>query len=197
MAQCTTFCPHCGLELQAQSEWNGMEIGCPQCQRKFRLNLRREQNNSYAETVFVNPDGTIPPEKENLFTGFARYADFHGRSTRRELALYMILLMAASIALLSLPFLGIFVLPALWLGSAVPSVAITLRRLHDTEWPWPLIFIPGIQFVLLFVPSSRRDNRFGDAPEDLSVAPSIVCAVMAGLYPFVLAITIALAMIFF
>ena len=35
MAEFITKCPHCNAELQAQDEWIGMEVECPECQKTF------------------------------------------------------------------------------------------------------------------------------------------------------------------
>jgi len=35
MAEFITKCPHCSAELQAQDEWIGMEVECPECQKTF------------------------------------------------------------------------------------------------------------------------------------------------------------------
>lgn len=35
MAEFTTACPHCNTELQAQTEWIGMEAECTECQTSF------------------------------------------------------------------------------------------------------------------------------------------------------------------
>ena len=35
MAEFTTACPHCNAELQAQTEWIGMEAECTECQTSF------------------------------------------------------------------------------------------------------------------------------------------------------------------
>ena len=38
MAEFITKCPHCNAELQAQDEWNGMEVECPLCHKMFAIN---------------------------------------------------------------------------------------------------------------------------------------------------------------
>ena len=37
MAEFITKCSHCNTELQAQEEWVGMEVECPQCQKTFTI----------------------------------------------------------------------------------------------------------------------------------------------------------------
>ena len=37
MAEFITKCPHCSTDLQAQDEWIGMEVECPQCNAVFEI----------------------------------------------------------------------------------------------------------------------------------------------------------------
>jgi uncharacterized membrane protein YhaH (DUF805 family) len=127
-----------------------------------------------------------------MLTPLRRYADFHGRSGREEFWLFMlfnyILAMAysAAVGLLFLLFalmdmdesdmigaLFILFIPyALYsLYLFVPALAVTVRRLHDTDrsgWSILLGLIPliGSIFLLLWyaTPGTRGANRFGAPP---------------------------------
>lgn len=137
---------------------------------------------------------------------FRRYADFYGRSRRMEFwsfGLFNVLVYAiiaiivfatsGSIAaltgtengdysgLISMFFGGAGLLFVLWwLATIVPSLAVTIRRLHDRDmsgW-WYLGFtvasfiplvgiIASIAFlVLMFLPGTPGTNRFGADPKD-------------------------------
>ncbi len=119
---------------------------------------------------------------ELMFLPYKRYADFTGRSRRAEYwlftLLYVLVYLACVVvvmtfgersiaALLMAVVLSIFVL-----GSFVPALAVSFRRLHDinrTAW-WMLIaFLPIIGgFVLLIFDiqdGTRGDNRFGADPK--------------------------------
>ncbi len=59
------------------------------------------------------------------------------------------------------------------LGVLVPSLAVGVRRLHDTErigWWWLIALIPFVGAIVLLVfmviPGTRGANRFGPDPID-------------------------------
>ncbi|MEP2988450.1 MAG: DUF805 domain-containing protein [Parasphingorhabdus sp.] len=99
-----------------------------------------------------------------MFLPLKRYADFSGRSRRKEywmFFLFQFLVQIAFIALMVLIILvggaddgstgtvaGFFVLIAtwvlFWLAMLIPNVAIVVRRLHDQD-------IPGIVGILLYI----------------------------------------------
>ena len=109
-----------------------------------------------------------------------RYADFSGRSRRKEYWMYFLLYYLVFIILFVLLFAGIpwpefddagVVVneaatpgPLVWiagglmvlfaLGTIVPSIAVTVRRFHDqdmTGWLYLLSFIPYIGWLIVFV----------------------------------------------
>ena len=143
---------------------------------------------------------------EYMFMPFRRYAEFSGRSRRMEfwsfglfnLVVYAIiggimLGTGASLSNLSqnsadpvaaitgIFFSGFGVLFALyWLATIIPTVAVTVRRLHDRDmsgwWYLGVIvlsFIPLVGFlvsiaflVIMFLPGTPGPNRFGPDPKD-------------------------------
>lgn len=121
---------------------------------------------------------------------FAKYATFSGRARRAEFwwfALFNFLVMAA-LSAVDLGFAnpqrwmmgggGPSPVGALyWLGVLLPSLAVTVRRLHDTGhsgWWLLLYLIPVIgPLVLLWffaTPGTPGPNRFG--PDPLERLPS-------------------------
>lgn len=137
---------------------------------------------------------------------FRRYADFQGRSRRMEFwsfsllnlivyTLITVLALAMGLSLTALTDLengpstaalggGFMVLAALgglyFIATFIPSIAVTVRRLHDRDmsgW-WYLGFtllglipfvgwIASIAFlVILFLPGTPGHNRFGEDPKD-------------------------------
>jgi uncharacterized membrane protein YhaH (DUF805 family) len=119
-----------------------------------------------------------------------RYADFAGRSRRKEywmfalgvmgvvfLILALALLMSGGLSgmaqnggFLAGPFMIIFVV--FWLGLIVPSIAVQVRRFHDQDksgWFVLLNFIPYIGglivLVFMFLEGTRGPNRFGPDPK--------------------------------
>lgn len=145
---------------------------------------------------------------EYMFMPFRRYADFRGRSRRMEFwsfglfnaVIYAVLAgvmigTGASLSSLSdtggnpasaaigLFFSGFGLLIGLyWLATIIPTVAVTVRRLHDRDmsgWWYlgfivlsliPLVgFLVSIAFlVIMFLPGTPGPNRFGADPKDPS-----------------------------
>jgi len=92
------------------------------------------------------------------------YANFNGRATRSEYWWFLLFqILAIFVALLISPALYGFV----WLGLFVPSLAVTVRRLHDVNksgWFYLFVLIPLIGPILLIVwlcsGSVNKGNRF-------------------------------------
>ena len=127
-----------------------------------------------------------------------RYADFTGRSRRKEYWMYVLFLIIVFIVLGMLDSAlglggsssssmstsgeriggaasmhgGVLTIIA-WLATLVPSIAVGIRRLHDTDrsgW-WLLIaLIPLIGGIVLLVftvlEGTRGPNRFGPDPKE-------------------------------
>jgi uncharacterized membrane protein YhaH (DUF805 family) len=122
---------------------------------------------------------------EYMWMPLRRYADFSGRSRRKEYWLfnlgvvltYTVLLIVsfassgpdgepgAVFGLVGLLFVGI------WLALIIPSLAVLIRRLHDQErsgWFILLAFVPVIGGLVLLVftllPGTPGENRYGADP---------------------------------
>jgi len=122
-----------------------------------------------------------------------RYADFSGRSRRREywmFVLFNLLLATAFWALIGFVMLVLYVadasetammavfIPLVFayslavLALMIPGVAVTVRRLHDLDksgWTLLLALIPLIGAIVLLVfyctEGTRGPNRFGPDPK--------------------------------
>lgn len=108
-----------------------------------------------------------------------KYAVFTGRATRAEYWYFILYNMLATIVLIALSFLGDKVLgrlgPALvvlyCLAIIIPSISVTVRRLHDTNhsgWWFFIDFVPligGIWLLVYMVTDSGPDNQFGPNPK--------------------------------
>ncbi|MBP1885728.1 DUF805 domain-containing protein [Sinorhizobium mexicanum] len=121
-----------------------------------------------------------------------RYFDFSGRSTRAQFWYY-------HLALLGLAAVGIIIDAAINGGQPlvsaliiiahyVPSLAITVRRLHDADmsgWLVLLCLVPGIGIIAFIaygcIASTAGSNRFG--PADRSAPLSTVAAPTAASGP--------------
>ena len=118
-----------------------------------------------------------------------RYAEFSGRSRRKEYWMFALLnfliaafvglvtlVMAVSVSSESAMMLVVTPVLILWfllsLALIVPGVAVTIRRLHDTDrsgWTILLALIPLIGPIILLVfyctPGTPGPTRFGPDPK--------------------------------
>ncbi|MEO7259715.1 MAG: DUF805 domain-containing protein [Jatrophihabitantaceae bacterium] len=114
-------------------------------------------------------------------TVFSKYATFSGRARRSEFWWFALFLVIVNIVLRILdramdnPVLGLIV----GLALVLPSLAVTVRRLHDTGrsgW-WILIgLIPLIGAIVLLVfecqDSQPGSNKYGPSPKNASADPA-------------------------
>lgn len=102
--------------------------------------------------------------QESVKTCFSKYADFNGRASRSEFWWFMLFVTLASIAS---SFLGPLVAGLFFLGTLLPSVAVSSRRLHDTNrtgW-WQLVgLIPIVGFIILIVFLAQESRPADGAP---------------------------------
>lgn len=104
-----------------------------------------------------------------------RYAKFDGRAGRAEFWWFVLANFLVYIALaILMQISGIFGILYVIYGLAmiVPSIAVAIRRLHDTDktgWLLLLGFIPLLGFIILLVfyiqEGTNGPNQYGVAPE--------------------------------
>jgi uncharacterized membrane protein YhaH (DUF805 family) len=113
-----------------------------------------------------------------------KYADFNGRARRKEywnyvlfllifiLAAYVIMLVGIAMESTIISGLGTVVLFVVALGTIIPSLAVAVRRLHDTNrsgWFYFIGLIPLIGGILLLVwyctEGTHGDNDYGPDPK--------------------------------
>ena len=117
-----------------------------------------------------------------MFEALKKYAVFSGRARRKEYWLFMLLYFIAMVVaglfddlvvgerVAFDPTMGVFSW-IVFLGLLIPSIAVSVRRLHDKNlrgW-WVLLFlIPLIGTIALFILYCMRgtdgENRFGADP---------------------------------
>ena len=113
-----------------------------------------------------------------------KYAVFSGRSRRKEYWFFVLFAVIISIVLGVIDTMigtqagGIGILSGIYaLAILIPSIAVSVRRLHDidkTGW-WILIgFIPLIGTIILlifaFLPGTAGDNKYGADPKAAAAA---------------------------
>ena len=120
-----------------------------------------------------------------------KYAQFSGRSRRKELwmfalfntiigtVLYLIgFALAAAENSLSSVFFGLYFIYVL--AALVPGWAVGARRLHDTGksgWWWLIVFVPFIGAIVLLVffatDGQPGDNQYGPNPKTSAPAATL------------------------
>lgn len=108
---------------------------------------------------------------------FSKYVTFSGRARRAEYWWYTLFIVIVSIVLVGvdLALFGsnyTFGIADVWsLATLLPSLAVSVRRLHDTDrsgWWLLLILIPLIGAIILIVWQATKgtdgSNRFGEDP---------------------------------
>ena len=129
---------------------------------------------------------------EWMLMPYRRYADFTGRSRRKEYWMFVLFTFIVMLVCMALMFAGgmgadtsgeevpgpLFwlgvVLLAIWgIGSIIPSIAVQVRRFHDQDksgWMVLLAFIPYVGSIIVFVfmciEGTRGPNRFGNDPKN-------------------------------
>ena len=111
------------------------------------------------------------------FQVLKKYADFSGRARRKE---YWLFGLVNGIIISVLGLLGLFaggpVIVGLYaLAVVIPTIAVTIRRLHDTNrsgWYFLIILIPFIGGIVLIVftvlDSTPGENQYGSNPKGVT-----------------------------
>lgn len=104
---------------------------------------------------------------DSISTCFSRYADFTGRAAKSELWWWVLFcfLGSAACGAVSAKLSGLFSV-----ATFLPSIAVTARRLHDTNrsgWLQLIGIIPVIGWIIVIVwciQDAVEPNQYGDAP---------------------------------
>lgn len=174
------FCDKCGLKLTNNCSncgalFNDADKFCQYCGHATNSTMSEPAISEAAKTKKIN-------NIQWYFMVLKKYAQFKGRSRRKEYWMFMLFNLVISFAL---GFLGGFIeayfnigtdmdlglLASLYiLLTLVPSLAVSIRRLHDTNhsgW-WLLIAIipfAGLWILwLLCKDSDHTENRYGPIP---------------------------------
>lgn len=128
---------------------------------------------------------------------FSRYATFRGRAIRSEFWYFVLFIFLGGIVTglidglsFGWPIRDPQVFNSLFgLVTVIPSIAVAVRRLHDTNrsgWWWWLWLIPVVGWIILIVfyatEGTRGPNDYGDDPfgDDDDIAASSVPPVARG-----------------
>ncbi|WP_407560515.1 DUF805 domain-containing protein [Streptomyces sp. 184] len=129
------------------------------------------------------------------FLPFRKYADFTGRARRREFWSFMLLTLVPAAALVAAALSSgsdavWFAFTSYLLVTFLPSLAVSVRRLHDagrSGWWWLLVgFFPFggvVLLVFLLLDSEARDNDHGPCPKPAPLPPHRVAVPPASSVP--------------
>jgi uncharacterized membrane protein YhaH (DUF805 family) len=123
---------------------------------------------------------------EWMLMPYKRYAEFSGWSRRKEYWMFYLFFMVVYVVLAVIMSMGAPTLDPMtgemsgggammtigggllglfMLGSIIPSIAVSVRRMHDQDRSGWWILCPILNFVFLFFDGTRGDNRFGPDPK--------------------------------
>ncbi|MEW4218440.1 DUF805 domain-containing protein [Rossellomorea marisflavi] len=117
--------------------------------------------------------------------GLKQYADFSGRARREEywmftlfsiifgFVFYSVILISLIIESMGLGVFGILLAGIYYLAIFIPSLAVTVRRLHDmgrSGWWYFISFVPFAGGIILIVfcclDSENGNNQWGSNPKN-------------------------------
>lgn len=117
---------------------------------------------------------------------YRRYVDFSGRSRRKEywmFYLFLLIVYAVLAVVMSMgaptmdpatgqisgggtmATVGGALLGLFWLGTIVPALAVSIRRMHDQDRSGWWILCPIANIIFLFIDGTPGTNRFGPDPK--------------------------------
>jgi uncharacterized membrane protein YhaH (DUF805 family) len=125
---------------------------------------------------------------EYMLMPLRRYADFSGRSRRKEYWMFTLFVVIVEIVLFTwilaatataggqmtvMVMIPVLLVLLMIFGLIIPSLAVTVRRLHDQDksgWYYFIAFIPLVGPIVLLVfmctEGTRGANRYGPDPKD-------------------------------
>ena len=143
----------------------------PQYQQQYQ---QQQYQQPYAQQPVYNAYGAPQPRSvgfgEAIKLYFTNYVNFTGRSTRGEFwwAALFTFLLSIVVTLIARRIPAISYIFSL--GLFLPSLSLSIRRLHDIgkAWPWILIsLIPIVGVILMIVYCCRpsdNNNQWGPVP---------------------------------
>ncbi|MDY3983566.1 MAG: DUF805 domain-containing protein [Veillonellaceae bacterium] len=200
------FCPNCGVKIGSAGESEFVNQNG---------NQAASQNKNYASNTgkFVRIPLTNTVQDERYTLGYIdnflncicnKYASFNGRATRGEywhfalmenfiLSIITFVFAILGSAAQSLLIVGVVVWVIAYLSMIVPAVAVSVRRLNDTDrsgW-WTLLFICTsigqlIYLIFMCLSSMETINKYGNRVHYQDASGAEVAALKAKKAPGVM-----------
>ncbi len=121
----------------------------------------------------------------------AKYATFAGRARRKEYWSFVLFALIGAVVLGGTgfaidaamgvldngdaPYFTMGLVGVFWLVLFIPSLAVTVRRIHDlglSGWFYLLIFLPYVGSLIIFVftvmPTQKNENKWGPVPAGIA-----------------------------
>jgi uncharacterized membrane protein YhaH (DUF805 family) len=162
------------MRLDARSGW-AWNWGTADLARVWRITIEI-LNWVSADTTMVN-SRFWRLKMRWYFEPFKKYGDFKGRASRKEFWIFFLVNLLIGL-LVIIPSQIVFALVSLYVSFILlPGIAVTIRRLHDSNKPdWHLFVIllplPGL-FILLSELAAKGDycaNKYGPAANAANIA---------------------------
>ncbi|MEG2338565.1 MAG: DUF805 domain-containing protein [Clostridium sp.] len=105
-----------------------------------------------------------------------KYATFSGRARRKEYWFFALVTMLVAIPIAIIDVISGLsgILSAVYtLGMVIPSIAVTVRRLHDINlsgWWYLICFVPFggiVMFIFTVMDSKDEGNKYGKSPKTI------------------------------
>jgi uncharacterized membrane protein YhaH (DUF805 family) len=123
------------------------------------------------EHQWADPGNEIREAMNWYIKVFKNYAVFNGRARRKEYWIFVLTNAVVSFALMILDSVldGSGILTAIFgLSILVPNLAVSVRRMHDTNHSGWFILVPIYNLILAAWEGQRGDNRFGADPKAIT-----------------------------
>ncbi len=177
------ICKYCGAESPDTAKF------CCECGRGFyggsvspdieAASVPEVRTAEDGSPVYTNFGGAVV-----LF--FQNYTNFSGRSTRSEYWYACLYVVIVSLILYCLKWGGISLPYYLWmLGSFIPQMSLTFRRLHDTGRTC-------MTYILLLIPSALMELSYYSANKMGSRGAMMFCLSFAAIYFLLLIVNLVL-----
>lgn len=100
---------------------------------------------------------------------FKKYVDFDGRASRKELWLFVLfnILVSAIIQVVDSRGSQSLLLQIYQLAVVVPTIAVSIRRMHDVSKSGWFILIPIYNIILYCTAGDSGSNKYGAKPQEL------------------------------
>jgi uncharacterized membrane protein YhaH (DUF805 family) len=154
--------------------------------RLLAAGLNSNINNTHGGSLSNSIDPQAKEQNMNWYLDvLKKYADFGGRARRKEYWMFALFNVLIYIAILifsailgsidnSLALIGSLLLVVYALAIFVPSLAVAVRRLHDTGrsgWWFLIAFVPVVGGIILLVftvqDSVPGENEYGKNPKEV------------------------------